>query len=111
MNESVPTSSIHFGRQNKNLNIVLCPLRTALYAVYFHLDGNYFTGAIPSEMGNLSLLDYLVIEGGSITGTIPSEIGNLSALVILSVSQNSLTGMIPSQLGNLSNLGKASINP
>eukprot|EP00549_Striatella_unipunctata_P003562 CAMPEP_0118685820 /NCGR_PEP_ID=MMETSP0800-20121206/7466_1 /TAXON_ID=210618 ORGANISM="Striatella unipunctata, Strain CCMP2910" /NCGR_SAMPLE_ID=MMETSP0800 /ASSEMBLY_ACC=CAM_ASM_000638 /LENGTH=108 /DNA_ID=CAMNT_0006582789 /DNA_START=1 /DNA_END=322 /DNA_ORIENTATION=+ len=43
-------------------------------------------------------------------GEIPSEFGNLSKLETLMLSQNSLSGTIPSTLGQLENLRKVSFH-
>ena len=69
-----------------------------------NLWGNSLTGAIPSELGSLSNLEYLNLWGNSLTGAIPSELGDLSELEFLSLGDNSLTGAIPPELGDLSNL-------
>jgi Leucine-rich repeat (LRR) protein len=62
------------------------------------------SGAIPSELGNLSNLEYLYLRRNQLSGAIPSELGNLSNLSTLNFIANQLSGAIPSELGNLSNL-------
>ena len=44
------------------------------------LDLNYqdSTGTIPSELGNLSSLEELVLSGNYLSGTIPTELGKLN---------------------------------
>ena len=69
-----------------------------------NLQGDGLTGPIPSQLGNLSNLEVLVLGGSELTGPIPSWIGNLSNLQHLNLNHGELTGPIPSQLGNLSNL-------
>ena len=68
------------------------------------LGGNQLSGAIPAELGNLSNLTGLGLGGNQLTGAIPSRLGNLSNLAYLRLNHNQLTGAIPSELGNLSNL-------
>ncbi len=68
------------------------------------LEENGLTGSIPSELGNLSNLDDLLLSSNNLTGTIPPQLGNLSNLEDLYLDNNDLTGTIPPQLGNLSNL-------
>ena len=73
---------------------------------YLSFSNNSLTGEIPAQLGGLSNLRELWISSNRLTGAIPSELGNLSELRLLSISNNSLTGDIPAQLGNLSNLGQ-----
>ncbi|MEN8219751.1 MAG: Calx-beta domain-containing protein, partial [Pseudomonadota bacterium] len=75
-----------------------------------YLHSNQLTGTIPSELGNLSYLEYLYLHSNQLTGTIPSELGNLSKLTRLYLSSNQLTGTIPSELGNLSKLTKLNLS-
>ena len=68
------------------------------------LEGNNLTGAIPSELGNLTNLAYLELEGNKFTGAIPPELGNLINLLALSFDANNLTGSIPPELSNMASL-------
>ena len=69
-----------------------------------NLFNNGLTGEIPSEIGNLLVLERLILGFNDLTGEIPSEIGNLSVLGELVLQSNDLTGQIPSEIGNLSAL-------
>ena len=71
---------------------------------YLQLTANQLTGTIPIELGNLTNLENLQLTANQLTGTIPIELGNLTNLNTLSPSKNNLTGTIPSQLGNLTSL-------
>ena len=62
------------------------------------------SGTIPSELGDLTSLEELVLYGNDLSGTIPSELGNLSSLERLDLSWNDLSGTIPSELGDLTSL-------
>ena len=69
-----------------------------------NFDGNRLAGSIPSELGNLGNLAYLVLQGNWLSGTIPAELGNLDGLSILELNDNRLSGPIPPELGELVNL-------
>ena len=72
--------------------------------IELNLSENELSGSIPSELGNLSKLEWLVLSQNSLNGTIPSELSYLSKLSLLSVYSNQLSGSIPPELGNLTNL-------
>lgn len=59
-------------------------------------------GKLPSELGQLSLLEYLWADDTSISGTIPATYGRLSSLMSLYLPNCRLSSTIPSELGNLS---------
>ena len=65
---------------------------------------NELTGPIPTELGNLSNLNWLYLNSNDLSGPIPSELGSLSNLKWLLLDQNQLTGRIPAELGGLTNL-------
>ena len=69
-----------------------------------NLAQNGLRGTIPTELGNLSELQSLVMSGNDLTGAVPAEIGNLSRLEVIWLNQNNLTGTLPTELVNLSSL-------
>ncbi len=68
------------------------------------LTSNELTGTIPTELADLTALVDLVLSDNQLTGTIPSELADLTALEDLLLSGNELTGTIPSELSRLANL-------
>ena len=75
-----------------------------------HLGGRRLEGTLPSELGNLTELHYLLLYDNSIVGPIPSELGNLTKLTYLNLSYNRLVGTIPSELGNLTKMLELYLN-
>jgi len=65
---------------------------------------NGLSGALPSELGNLTNLISLFLSTNELIGAIPSELGNLTNVIELTLYQNKLTGAIPTELGSLTNL-------
>ncbi|KAK3440691.1 hypothetical protein EUGRSUZ_B00972 [Eucalyptus grandis] len=65
--------------------------------------GNRISG-IPKEIGNISMLEELVLEDNLLEGTLEPNIGNLSHLRRLLLSANNFTGTIPESFSNLTNL-------
>ena len=68
------------------------------------LHENRLSGALPSELGNLTNLTYLNLGDNALSGTIPSSLGNLTNLQQLGLFDNRLSGGLPLSLGNLTNL-------
>ena len=70
-----------------------------------HVEGNKFTGSIPSSIGLYSNLNDLRLQNNAFSSTIPSEIGMLKNLSkVLLFSNNDLQGAIPTEIGLLTNL-------
>ena len=65
---------------------------------------NRLSGALPSELGNLSMLKVLDLQGNQFSGEIPAFLSRLGNLETLYLGENDFTGRIPPELGNLSNL-------
>ncbi|KAG6388711.1 hypothetical protein SASPL_150143 [Salvia splendens] len=63
-----------------------------------YLGLNDFKGMIPQDIGNLSLLEVLIIPAASLTGNIPSSLFNISSLKYVYLYNNSLSGNIPSNM-------------
>ena len=69
-----------------------------------NLNGNNLSGALPSQLIDLSELKSLILNDNNLTGKIPAELGSLGALTHLDLSDNGLTGRLPAELNNLSAL-------
>ncbi|KAI9401087.1 hypothetical protein POPTR_001G063300v4 [Populus trichocarpa] len=65
---------------------------------------NNFTGEIPPEIGNLSMIKALNLSHNSLTGPIPPTFWNLKEIESLDLSYNKLDGEIPPRLIELFSL-------
>ena len=68
------------------------------------LGTNELSGSIPSELGDLTNLEFMALDGNELSGEIPPELGDLANLKRLYLNENQLSGSIPTQLGKLTNL-------
>lgn len=64
------------------------------------LDGNSFSGPLPTEVGLLSAVSHFSLANNLFTGTIPSEISMLMPVKDLFLQNNKLKGTILSQLNS-----------
>ncbi|KAG8366781.1 hypothetical protein BUALT_Bualt16G0003400 [Buddleja alternifolia] len=77
---------------------------------YLLLSNNAFTGPIPSSIGNLTSLEQIFLSSNEMNGTIPESFGQLKSLVVMDLYQNSWEGVITEvHLANLSSLQEISI--
>ena len=77
---------------------------------WLYLPSNALTGALPSELGNLTSLLTLALDFNDLSGPIPNELGRLVNLRYLSLIYNDLSGQIPSTLGRLGSLETLYLN-
>ncbi|XP_023917372.2 receptor kinase-like protein Xa21 isoform X1 [Quercus suber] len=68
------------------------------------MDGNKFTGTIPSDIGNLQKLQRLFLNNNKLSGRLPITLGNLSLVSDMHFENNRLHGTIPSSIGKCKNL-------
>ncbi|KAJ6857500.1 hypothetical protein NC651_039030 [Populus alba x Populus x berolinensis] len=74
------------------------------YFTGIDISCNNFTGEIPSEIGNLSMIKVLNLSHNSLNGPIPPTFSNLKEIESLDLSYNKLDGEIPPQLTELFSL-------
>ncbi|GAY64839.1 hypothetical protein CUMW_236620 [Citrus unshiu] len=94
--------------------------------VHLDLSLNGFFGTIPSQIGNLTKLNYISLESNQMSGKIPLEVGllthlklygslppfvgNFTNLRVFHVYDNSLYGSIPREIWNLKSLVYLDLN-
>ena len=77
---------------------------TSQRVLSINLYQDSLSGQIPSSLGNLNFLDWIILSKNNLTGSIPNSIGKLTKIESLILSDNNLSGPIPSSIGNLINL-------
>ncbi|KAI3921091.1 hypothetical protein MKX01_036070 [Papaver californicum] len=65
---------------------------------------NYFSGNIPSGIGNCSSLQHLILNSNLLSGSLPDELFSLRNLSQLLLQENSFSGNLSDRVSNLSNL-------
>ncbi|KAH9795834.1 putative LRR receptor-like serine/threonine-protein kinase [Citrus sinensis] len=88
-------------------------LVTLQYLTVLKIDQNFFTGPLPSFIGNLSRLMFLSFSHNDFSGPVPRELGNLKELTVLYIDSCGAGGEIPSTFAKLRNMQTlwASDNP
>ncbi|KAI3982947.1 hypothetical protein MKX01_010430 [Papaver californicum] len=71
---------------------------------YLNLAINYFSGDIPSAIGNCSSLQHLILNSNLLSGSLPDELFSLRNLSQLLLQENSFSGNLSDRVSNLSNL-------
>jgi hypothetical protein len=102
-------SSCPLQQLDLSYNNLTGPIPKVLFSVTtlsnsLHLEHNFLTGALPSEVGNLKNLGLLDLSDNRISGEIPSSLGECHSLQYLNTSRNFLKGKIPPLLEKLSGL-------
>jgi len=101
---------LDFDSANNLVGTIPADLGVLNYIFFFRLKMNpELTGEIPSEIGNISSLQYLNLTNNKLSGSIPSSFTGLSNLSILYVYNNELSGNIP-DFTTLSSLTRLTIN-
>ncbi|OMO98597.1 hypothetical protein CCACVL1_04165 [Corchorus capsularis] len=84
---------IHLSKNR--LSGALDALHNSSTLVTLDISDNHFTGSIPSWIGGLSSLRYLLLNNNHLEGRIPIELCNLNHLSVINLSHNKLSGRIP----------------
>ncbi|XP_008340706.3 receptor-like protein 3 [Malus domestica] len=74
------------------------------------ISSNNITGNIPSEIGQLQLLQELYLDDTNFSGNIPDQMSNLKKLEVLDLSENHLSGKIPSSMASLNFLASFNVS-
>ncbi|PIA26503.1 hypothetical protein AQUCO_09200009v1 [Aquilegia coerulea] len=77
---------------------------TSLQFLHLSLNKNLLTGLIPVSLGNLTRITSLSFYENQLSGSIPYTLGNLTRITSLSFYENQLSGSIPYTLGNLTRI-------
>ena len=72
--------------------------------VNLDLSNNALTGEIPTVLGDLGVLETLVLSDNALSGSIPAKVGSLSNLEKLQLARNDLSEELPDELSNLTEL-------
>ncbi|XP_017984322.1 PREDICTED: probable LRR receptor-like serine/threonine-protein kinase At3g47570 [Theobroma cacao] len=75
------------------------------------LSYNHLEGSIPTEIGNLTMLNGLYLGKNNLEGEIPWQLGNLTLLTDLDCASNKFTGRLPNEIGNLQHLQIFNMGP
>ncbi|KAJ6957669.1 receptor-like protein 13 isoform X1 [Populus alba x Populus x berolinensis] len=98
--DSVSSSQHSFEFTTKNVSL---SYRGSIVQYFTGIDFscNNFSGEIPPEIGNLSMIKVLNLSHNSLTGPIPPTFSRLKEIESLDLSYNKLDGEIPPQLTKL----------
>ncbi|KAE8684453.1 putative LRR receptor-like serine/threonine-protein kinase [Hibiscus syriacus] len=73
------------------------------------ISGNFFTGSLPVEIGNLFNLEDLIVANNSLTGSVPSQLLQCGSLKIVDFEGNRLSGEIPVFFSQMKRLNSISL--
>ena len=66
-------------------------------------------GSVPSDVGRLSVLDWLGLSANQLTGTLPSELGQLGFVQALYFGANRLHGTLPTEMAHMRSLAELKV--
>ncbi|CAM8955341.1 unnamed protein product [Rhodiola kirilowii] len=77
-------------------------LGNMIHMSFLDISENKYSGEIPIELGNCLMLEELYMKGNMFTGPIPLSLSSLKSVQIVDFSHNNLSGSIPLQFQDLS---------
>uniref|UniRef100_A0A7N2LC88 non-specific serine/threonine protein kinase n=1 Tax=Quercus lobata TaxID=97700 RepID=A0A7N2LC88_QUELO len=95
---------LSLAKNNLNGTISYQVIGLSFSPISLDLSANKFTGALPTELGNLKNLEYLDISENMLFGKIPTSLGSCVKLESLVMRSNFFQGVIPSSLESLRGL-------
>ncbi|KAK4477318.1 hypothetical protein RD792_016535 [Penstemon davidsonii] len=103
---NLQTLSLSYNHLKGNISDLIDGLSKCTNSSLESLDLGYneLNGILPSSLGHLKNLRYVVFSNNSFTGSIPETIGNLTSLEQLYLSDNQMSGRIPKSFGQLKSL-------
>jgi hypothetical protein len=98
---------------NLSMNSLIGPISYSIgmslqRLVKLNFSHNSINGSIPSNLGNLTLLQQLDLSSNGLEGEIPISLANIKTLAFLNLSFNNLQGPIPKDGGIFNNATVAS---
>ncbi|KAH7518861.1 hypothetical protein FEM48_Zijuj09G0216100 [Ziziphus jujuba var. spinosa] len=72
---------------------------TTRYVSNLDLFNNHLYGIVPSSIGNLHFLEFLVLSNNKLSGELPSSLKNCTSLASLDLGDNKFSGKLPSWIG------------
>lgn len=94
-NSTPPTVTCSMGRCRQSLHQRLAGL------IEVWVQDNVLTGTLPSSLGQITALEFLVVKHNQFDGTLPRELGNLTRMITMTVSMNAFTGTLPAKLSRM----------
>ncbi|KAK4477321.1 hypothetical protein RD792_016538 [Penstemon davidsonii] len=103
---NLQTLSLSYNHLKGNISDLIDGLSKCTNSSLGSLDLGYneLNGILPSSLGHLKNLRYVLFSNNSFTGSIPETIGNLTSLEQLYLSDNQMSGRIPKSFGKLKSL-------
>ncbi|XP_058110827.1 leucine-rich repeat receptor protein kinase HPCA1-like [Magnolia sinica] len=95
LDQLVNAKHFHFNKNQLSGTIPEKLFSSRMVLIHVLLDGNQFSGSIPSTLGLVQTLEILRLDRNSLSGPIPSNLTALESLNELHVANNNLTGPVP----------------